>query len=106
MENNERIIAKGYCYLKFEKDSVKVLCLSGRGFFTGNWNDSSIDDYIFINWSDDLSHTAKLIFTVSGRTEDSIKLLCDLEDGTWNICPIKKILNTVENKTYIYLGNG
>ena len=106
MEENEKIVAKGYCYLKFEKDSINVLCLSGKGFFIGNWNDSSIDDNIFINWSDDIVHTANLIYTISGRNSKSIKLISELKDGFWDVCPIQKILNIKEDKTHIYLGNG
>jgi hypothetical protein len=106
MNNDEKIIAKGYCYLRFEKDSIKVLCLSNKGFFVGDWSSNSIDDYIFINWSDDLVHTANLIYTISGRNSKSIKLMSELEDGFWDVCPIQKILNIKEDKLYIYLGDG
>lgn len=108
MNNDEKLIAKGYCYLKFEKDSVKVICLSSRGFFIGDWSNTTIDDYIFINWSEDLIHTADIVYAISGRNSVSTELaelISELENGAWDVCPIQKIQNS-EGKILIYLGNG
>ena len=102
MEKTEELIASGYCYLKFEKDSVKVLCLSSRGFFIGNWKNSNIDDHIFINWSSDLTHTANMISSLNRPV--TMEIIAEFEKGLWDICPIKKMRNILDKKTHIYLG--
>ena len=108
MEKTEELIASGYCYLKFEKDSIKVLCLSSRGFFIDNWENSTIDDYIFINWSSDLIHTANMIISSLNRPGPgpgsvTIKIIAEFGEGLWDICPIKKMRNILDKKIHIYI---
>lgn len=102
IEDFNRILETGYCYLRIKPSSTRVLCLNRFGFFEKDWGSTGIEKDIFIYTSDNLSRVIDLVNILFC---DSM-IIKDLQDSDWEVCPCIKTCNLINGTINIQLGCG
>lgn len=98
------IRCQGFGYLKYEKDLIKVICLSGNKITSESF-DTVDPDRVFIYWSCEIEDLINFIKTgTSVGIYDENNNLSYEELRNYEPCPMNLVFNEETNKNIITIG--